>query len=79
MAMHKGEINLHTSTWKKAQDAIILLRQGKTRQEAARRAGIPMSVLLELLEWGKNRPGASSRMVETSLPSYGASRSQLPK
>ncbi|MBV8887520.1 MAG: hypothetical protein JO235_26470, partial [Chroococcidiopsidaceae cyanobacterium CP_BM_RX_35] len=65
VAMHKGEINLHSSTWRKAQDAIILLRQGKTRQEAASQAGIPMSVLVQLLEWGKNRPGASSRVVET--------------
>jgi|GEM_PF-3882150 len=64
VAMHKGQINLYSSTWRKAQDAIILLRQGKTRQEAARRAGISMPIIAQLIEWGKNRPGASVRVVE---------------
>lgn len=56
VAKREGQITPHTPTWRKAQDAIFLLRHGKTRQEAARRAGIPISVLMQLIAWGQNRP-----------------------
>lgn len=56
VARHKGQINLNTLAWKKAQGAIRQLRLGESRAEAARRAGIDISVLSQLIEWGQNRP-----------------------
>ncbi len=56
VANREGQIKPYSRTWKKTQDAISLLRQGKTRQESARRAGISMSVLAQLIEWGQKRP-----------------------
>jgi len=56
VAKREGQINPYTTTWRKAQSAIFLLRHGKTRQEAARRAGIPISMLVQLIGWGQNRP-----------------------
>lgn len=56
VAKHEGQIKPYTSTWRKSQDAISLLRRGKTRQEAAQRAGIPLPLLTQLIEWGQKRP-----------------------
>ena len=56
VAKREGQISPHTTTWRKAQSAIFLLRHGKSRQEAARRAGIPISMLVQLIGWGQNRP-----------------------
>jgi hypothetical protein len=56
VARHKGQINPNTLTWKKAQGAIRQLRLGESREAAARQAGIAMSVLSQLIEWGQNRP-----------------------
>lgn len=56
VAKHKGQINPATLTWKKAQGAIRQLRLGKNREEAARRSGIDISVLSQLIEWGQTRP-----------------------
>jgi len=56
VAKREGQINPYTTTWRKAQSAIFLLRHGKTRQEAARRAGIPISMLVQLIGWGQSRP-----------------------
>jgi hypothetical protein len=56
VAKQKGQIAPNTTTWKKAQGAIRQLRLGKNREEAARRSGIDMSVLNQLIEWGQTRP-----------------------
>lgn len=56
VARQKGQITPNTTTWKRAQGAIRQLRLGKSREEAARRSGIKMSVLSQLIEWGQNRP-----------------------
>lgn len=56
VARQKGQIAPNTTTWKKAQGAIRQLRLGKNREEAARRSGIDMSVLNQLIEWGQTRP-----------------------
>lgn len=56
VAKHKGQINPNTLTWKKAQGAIRQLRLGESREAAASQAGIAMSVLSQLIEWGQNRP-----------------------
>ncbi|MCX7596742.1 MAG: hypothetical protein N2235_23960, partial [Fischerella sp.] len=56
IARREGKIKPYSRTWRRSQDAIALLRQGKTRQVAASRAKLPMSVLMQLIEWGQNRP-----------------------
>ncbi|NWF57815.1 MAG: hypothetical protein HXY43_00405 [Fischerella sp.] len=68
VARHEGQIKPYSRTWRKAQDAIILLRQGKTRQVAASRAKVPMPVLMQLIEWGQIRPTISS---SSTLPASG--------
>ena len=55
MAQQQGQVYPYTSTWLKAQDAITLLRQGKTQQEAAQRSGISLSMLKQLIERGQAR------------------------
>ena len=66
VANREGQIKPYSRTWKKTQDAISLLRQGKTRQESARRAGISMSVLAQLIEWGQERPSGVRPVEPTS-------------
>lgn len=56
VARQKGQITLNSTTWKRAQGAIRQLRLGKNREEAARRSGIEMSVLSQLIKWGQTRP-----------------------
>ncbi|MBW4639386.1 MAG: hypothetical protein KME05_14325 [Gloeocapsa sp. UFS-A4-WI-NPMV-4B04] len=56
VAKQKGQIAPNTTTWKKAQGAIRQLRLGKNREEAARRSGIDMATLSQLIKWGQNRP-----------------------
>lgn len=55
-ARRKGQINPNTTTWKKVQGAIRQLRLGKSRKEAAGLAKIPISVLVQLITWGQQRP-----------------------
>lgn len=56
VAKHKGQINTATSTYDQAQGAIRQLRLGKSREEAARRSGIDIATLNQLIKWGQNRP-----------------------
>lgn len=56
VARIRGEIKLRTTMWLKAQSAISLLRRGHTRESAARRSGVPIPTLLQLIEWGQQRP-----------------------
>ncbi|MBD2531907.1 hypothetical protein H6G97_20890 [Nostoc flagelliforme FACHB-838] len=55
IANRNGTIKLNSPTWKKAQDAIRLLRRGKSREEAASLSGVTLSVFNQLLDWGQNR------------------------
>lgn len=55
VARQKGKIILHGSTWNKTQDAITLLRRGYSRQEAARRAGVPLWKLNVLVALGQRQ------------------------
>ncbi|MCF2151951.1 hypothetical protein IQ276_037210 [Desmonostoc muscorum LEGE 12446] len=53
VANRNGQIKSGSTAWKKAQDAIRLLRQGKSREEAISRSGISKAVFNQLIEWGK--------------------------
>jgi hypothetical protein len=53
VANRNGQIKSGSTTWNKAQDAIRLLRQGKSREEAVSRSGISQAVFNQLIEWGK--------------------------
>lgn len=64
VAKREGQIKPYSPMWRKAQDAIFLLRHGETRRQAARRAGIPKAMLMRLLKWGQNRPGTNGRMAK---------------
>ncbi len=70
VAKHEGKILPHTRAWRKTQDAIILLRQGKTRQEAADKSQVPMAILTQLIEWGQNRtnPQSVQSLQESKQP-----------
>ncbi len=56
VARQKGQITPNTTTWKRVQGAIRQLRLGKNREEAARRAGVDLAVLSQLIKWGQTRP-----------------------
>jgi|GEM_PF-1341467 len=56
VANQKGEIRPNTKTWSSVQDAIRLLRRGYSREKAADIARLKYSVLLQLIQWGQNRP-----------------------
>ena len=60
VANSKQGLNRNTSTYKKVQTAIVLLRKGKSQnlEEVAYRSGIQSSVLTALAKLGKNRPGS---------------------
>ncbi|MCC5641020.1 TrbG/VirB9 family P-type conjugative transfer protein [Nostoc sp. CHAB 5844] len=53
LARQQGTIKPNTSTWRKVQDAIRLLRQGKDRQTAIARSGVPKQLFNQLIEAGK--------------------------
>ncbi|MBD2415981.1 hypothetical protein FACHB389_31440 [Nostoc calcicola FACHB-389] len=53
VANRDGQIKSGSTTWNKVQDAIRLLRQGKSREEAISRSGISKAVFNQLIEWGK--------------------------
>ncbi|WP_373526253.1 hypothetical protein [Nostoc sp.] len=48
-----GQVKVGSTTWNKVQDAIRLLRQGKSQEEAISRAGISFQVFNQLIEWGQ--------------------------
>lgn len=56
VARSRCEIKPRTTMWLKAQSAISLLRRGHTREEAARRSGVPLETLAQLIKWGQQRP-----------------------
>jgi hypothetical protein len=53
VAVSKGKIQPNSTNWRKAQDAIKLLRRGKSRDEAVALSGIAPSLFEQLINWGK--------------------------
>lgn len=53
IANRKGQVLVGSTTWNKAQDAIRLLRRGKSREQAVSRSGIDKAVFDQLIEWGQ--------------------------
>lgn len=53
IAHRNGQVKEGSTTWNKAQDAIKLLRRGKSRHEAIKRSGIDVKVFNQLIEWGQ--------------------------
>jgi LysM repeat protein len=53
-AGRKGVVKPGSTIWNKVQDAIKLLRRGKTRDEAVSLSQVDKSTFNQLLEWGKN-------------------------
>ncbi|MCC5633538.1 hypothetical protein LC613_39455 [Nostoc sphaeroides CHAB 2801] len=54
IANRQGLVLVGSTTWNKAQDAIRLLRQGKSREEAISGSGVDTKVFYQLIEWGNN-------------------------
>ncbi len=59
VAQQRNEINYRTMNYRKVQTAIKSLRKGSSDnlEQAASRAQIESSVLAQVAEWGKERPG----------------------
>jgi hypothetical protein len=53
IANRNGQIKSGSATWKKAQDTVRLLRQGKSQQEAISKSGISVQIFNQLIEWGR--------------------------
>jgi hypothetical protein len=53
IANRNHRIKPGSTNWKKAQNAIRLLRRGKSREQAVNLSGIPLSIFNQLLEWGQ--------------------------
>jgi hypothetical protein len=53
IANRNNRIKPGSTNWKKAQNAIRLLRRGKSREQAVNLSGIPLSIFNQLLEWGQ--------------------------
>ena len=52
-AGRKGQVKPGSTTWNKVQDAIKLLRRGKTRDEAISLSQVDKTTFHQLLEWGR--------------------------
>ena len=52
-AGRKGQVKPGSTTWNKVQDAIKLLRRGKTRDEAISLSQVDKTTFNQLLEWGQ--------------------------
>ncbi len=57
VAQNQGQIRHNTKEYSRYQDAIILLRQGYSLEQAATSANVPLSDLYQVIAWGENRPG----------------------
>ncbi|WP_013320736.1 hypothetical protein [Gloeothece verrucosa] len=58
IAQDKGDIKYGTTTYRKVQTAIHLLRRGAGLDGASRRSGVPRNLLDQLMQMGQKRPGA---------------------
>lgn len=54
IARQKGQINFETTTWKKVQSVVRLLRRGATPQSAAQEVEISLQLINQLLAWGQD-------------------------
>lgn len=52
VARNKKQIGYQTAMWRKVQDAVYMLRLGKSKEQAASRSGVPLAVIDQLLKWG---------------------------
>ncbi|MDZ8141042.1 MAG: hypothetical protein RM049_38125 [Nostoc sp. DedQUE04] len=52
-AGRKGQVRPGSTTWNKVQDAIKLLRRGKTKDEAISLSQVDKTTFYQLLEWGR--------------------------
>ncbi len=53
IARQKGQINFETTTWKKVQSVVRLLRRGEAPQSAAQEVEISLQLINQLLAWGQ--------------------------
>lgn len=53
VAKQKGEIQQNSSLWKRIQTAIALLRKDKTIKESAELSGVQISLIQQLISYGK--------------------------
>jgi hypothetical protein len=56
VARNKKQINFGTTKWKQAQSALLWLSRGESRESAARKSGLPMPILTQLIRWGQQSP-----------------------
>ena len=59
-ARQKGQINHGTTTWKKVQSVVRLLRRGDTKQQATKEVGISLQLIDRLITWGQRSNVASN-------------------
>ncbi|MCW5319073.1 hypothetical protein GTQ43_37250 [Nostoc sp. KVJ3] len=55
VANRNGQVKVGSTNWNKAQDAMKLLRLGKSREEAISRSGISAQVFNQLIQWGQSQ------------------------
>lgn len=53
VARQKRQIGYKSKMWRRVQSAVVLLRRGNTKQQAAQRAEVPLKVIDQLLTWGQ--------------------------
>lgn len=54
IARQKGQINNKTKVWKQVQSVVLLLRRGVTKQEAAKKVGVSLQLVDQLMVWGSS-------------------------
>lgn len=54
VARQKGQINNKTKVWKQVQSVVLLLRRGATKQEAAKKVGVSLQLVEQLMAWGSS-------------------------
>lgn len=60
VARQKGQINHRTTTWKKIQSVVRLLRRGDSKQKAAQEVGVSPKLIDQLIIWGQRSTVASN-------------------
>lgn len=64
VARQQGQINHGTTTWKKVQSVVRLMRRGDTKQEAATKVKVSVQLIDRLLEWGSGSTVATINSSE---------------
>ena len=60
VARQKGQINHGTTTWKKVQSVVRLMRRGNSKQEAAQKVKVSLELIERLLVWGSGSTVAAA-------------------